>query len=119
MENATVKLIEYQLAKGVEEAVFLGASAALMPELAKLRGFIKRELHRAKTESGVTLCIGRVEKMPISLKSNVLSRRSRNQTGRKMEKLEPPVKCLQRPVDIGRNARPEIFSARKRDDSIG
>ena len=48
-----------------------------------------------------------------------LTRRSRNQTGRKMEKLEPPVKCLQRPVDSGRNARPEIFSARKRDDSIG
>ena len=48
-----------------------------------------------------------------------LTRRSRNQTGRKMEKFEPPVKCLQRPVDIERNARPEIFSAKKRHDSIG
>ena len=50
---------------------------------------------------------------------NLLTRRSRNQIGPKIEKLEPPAKCLQRPVDIERNARPGIFSARKRDDSIG
>ena len=48
MKNVTVKVIEYQLAKGVEERVFLGASATLMPELAKLRGFIKRELHKGE-----------------------------------------------------------------------
>ncbi|MBI5406008.1 hypothetical protein HY972_03175 [Candidatus Kaiserbacteria bacterium] len=48
MENVTVKVIEYQLAKGVEEQAFLDASAALMSELAKLRGFIKRELHKGE-----------------------------------------------------------------------
>jgi hypothetical protein len=33
----------------------------------------------------------------------LLTRRSRNQTGRQIEKLEPLAKCLHRPVDIERN----------------
>ena len=46
MKNATVKVIEYKLVPGVSEQKFLETSAALTPELAKLRGFIKRELHK-------------------------------------------------------------------------
>ncbi len=48
MKNITVKIVEYTLAKDADLEAFLNASAALMPELAKLRGFIKRELHRGE-----------------------------------------------------------------------
>ena len=48
MKNIAVKVVEYKLAKDADEGAFLNSSAALMPELAKLRGFIKRELHRGE-----------------------------------------------------------------------
>lgn len=47
-KKITVKIIEYGLAPGVSEQKFLETSAALMSEFAKLRGFIKRELHKGE-----------------------------------------------------------------------
>lgn len=40
------KIIQYKLRKGTSEATFLKASDTLMPELAKLSGFIKCELFK-------------------------------------------------------------------------
>ena len=51
--------------------------------------------------------------------SNYLTRRSRNQTGRKIKKLEPPVKCLHRSVAIGRGAWCEKDPAKNCKDFIG
>ena len=48
MRRVVVKVIEYKLAKGTAEKAFLKASAALMPEIKRLKGFIKRELHKGK-----------------------------------------------------------------------
>ena len=48
MNSVVVKVIEYKLAKGTKEKDFLSASAALMPEIKKLKGFIKRELHKGE-----------------------------------------------------------------------
>lgn len=48
MKKISVKIVEYKLANGADEKPFLNASAALMSGLAKLRGFIKRELHRGE-----------------------------------------------------------------------
>ena len=50
MSKIIVKIIQYKLFKGKDEKIFLSASDALMPKLAKLSGFIKREL--LKDESG-------------------------------------------------------------------
>ena len=50
MGKIIVKIIQYKLFKGKDEKAFLSASDALMPKLAKLSGFIKREL--LKDESG-------------------------------------------------------------------
>ena len=47
-KKPTVKIIEYSLAKSADEKEFLKASQALMPEIAKLKGFIKRELLRGE-----------------------------------------------------------------------
>ena len=47
------------------------------------------------------------------------SRRSRNQSGSQIEKLEPPVKCLQRSVAIGRGAWREKDPAKNCKDFIG
>ena len=51
--------------------------------------------------------------------SEDLTRRSRNQTGPKIEKLEPPVKCLQRSVAIGRGAWREENPAKNCKDLEG
>ena len=48
MANATIKVIEYSLAAGAEERAFLKTSSALMSELARLKGYIKRELHKGE-----------------------------------------------------------------------
>ena len=48
MKSITVKVIEYKLAKGADENAFLKASAALMPEIKTLKGFVRRELHKGE-----------------------------------------------------------------------
>ena len=48
MAHVTVKVIEYSLATGADEQAFLKTSSALTPELAKLKGFIKRELRKGE-----------------------------------------------------------------------
>ena len=55
MSKIIVKVIQYKLVKGTDEKSFLSASNKLMPKLAKLSGFIKREL--LKDESGIWLDI--------------------------------------------------------------
>ena len=49
----------------------------------------------------------------------ILTRRSRNQIGPKIEKLEPPAKCLQRSVAIGRGAWREKNPAKNCKDFTG
>ena len=48
MSHELVKVIEHTLTNGADEQAFLEATSALMPELAKLKGFIKRELHKGE-----------------------------------------------------------------------
>ena len=48
-----------------------------------------------------------------------LNRRSRNQTGPESEKLDPSVKCHQRPVNIGCSAYRKEFSARNMQNPDG
>ena len=48
VEHYIVKVIEYRLADDVDEQEFLEASSTLMPDLAKLKGFKKRELHKGE-----------------------------------------------------------------------
>lgn len=47
-KKITVKIVEYRLAKDADEGEFLRMSKALTPKLAKLHGFIKRELHKGE-----------------------------------------------------------------------
>jgi hypothetical protein len=47
-----------------------------------------------------------------------LTRRSRNQTGSKFRKLEPLANCVQRPMDIDREAHPKKISCQKQQRSV-
>lgn len=48
MSRIVVKVIEYRLSNGIGEKTFLKASAALMPEIRELKGFLKRELQKGQ-----------------------------------------------------------------------
>ncbi len=43
-----VKIVEYGLAPEANEAAFIDTSRLVTPEMAKMTGFIKRELHKGE-----------------------------------------------------------------------